>query len=215
MMDFAPHENDDLRPEVITRRAAMAPETEGTGETRHWASEAVGEPELPAVAEPPDEAFYPIDPRFVRAEQLSDLIVAGALFIGAVIWSGVHAFANGFNGFFYVLAGGSLAVVGVTAWFAVFWPRLTFRYTRWRLDESGLEIRKGVLWRHRIIVPLSRVQHADVSQGPLQRAFGLGTLTVHTAGTTSASVELAGLNHNVAVQVRDVIVRSRSQSRVE
>ena len=44
-------------------------------------------------------------------------------------------------------------------------------------------------------VPRSRVQHTDVSQGPLERNHGLGTLVVYTAGTDHAKVELGGLDH--------------------
>jgi membrane protein YdbS with pleckstrin-like domain len=47
------------------------------------------------------------------------------------------------------------------------------------------------------------VQHTDVSQGPLQRRYGLATLTVHTAGTENAQVQLPGLPHDVALSIRD------------
>ena len=50
------------------------------------------------------------------------------------------------------------------------------------------------------------MQHTDVSQGPLERRFGLATLVVHTAGTAHASVELPGLQHAVAIEVRDFLV---------
>ena len=46
-----------------------------------------------------------------------------------------------------------------------------------------------------IHVPRSRVQHTDVSQGPVERRFGLGTLVIYTAGTDYARVDLAGLDH--------------------
>jgi membrane protein YdbS with pleckstrin-like domain len=164
---------------------------------------------LPEHHEPPLESFYRLDPAYIRAEQTGDLIFAACLFCGGLIWMAIHAFTNGFNWFFFAIVGGSILVTGTLAAFAIFWPYKTWRFTFWRLDDDGLEIRKGVLFRHRIIVPLSRVQHADVSQGPLQRFFDLGTLTVHTAGTSNASVELAGLNHGIAVRLRDAIIRSR------
>ena len=52
-------------------------------------------------------------------------------------------------------------------------------------------------------MPRSRVQHTDVSQGPLERHYGLGTLVVYTAGTDHARVSLPGLAHEVAIQLRD------------
>jgi membrane protein YdbS with pleckstrin-like domain len=46
------------------------------------------------------------------------------------------------------------------------------------------------------------VQHSDVSQGPLERRYGLGTLVVYTAGTSHSKVNLSGLEFNVAQRIR-------------
>jgi membrane protein YdbS with pleckstrin-like domain len=51
-------------------------------------------------------------------------------------------------------------------------------------------------------VPRSRVQHTDVSQGPLERRYGLGTLVIYTAGTSHSRVNLEGLDHEVARRIR-------------
>lgn len=83
------------------------------------------------------------------------------------------------------------------------WPALHHRYLRYRVDESGVRIRRGVLWRKVISIPTSRVQHTDVAQGPLQRHHGIATLTVYTAGTEGASISLSGLEHGVARRLRD------------
>ena len=54
---------------------------------------------------------------------------------------------------------------------------------RYRVDADEIEIWSGVLWRQAVVVPRSRVQHIDVSQGPIERSYGLATLSIHTAGT--------------------------------
>ncbi len=83
------------------------------------------------------------------------------------------------------------------------WPVIHHRHLRYRVDALGLQIRRGVLWRRVISIPTTRVQHTDVTQGPLQRRWNLATLTVHTAGTQGASIPLSGLQHEVATQLRD------------
>jgi len=88
-------------------------------------------------------------------------------------------------------------------WWLVTWPPVSYRYVSYRVDADGLEIRSGVYFRSVTTVPKSRVQHTDVSQGPLQRGYGLATLTVHTAGTENAEVRLPGLPHDVALRIRD------------
>jgi hypothetical protein len=60
-----------------------------------------------------------------------------------------------------------------------------------------------VYWRDIVNIPRSRVQHTDVSQGPLERRYGLGTLVVYTAGTDHAKVSLSGLDHLIALRIRE------------
>ena len=89
---------------------------------------------------------------------------------------------------------------------AHFWPELAWRYAGYRIGSDGIEIRRGVLWRSVRVVPLSRVQHTDVGQGPIERSFGLATLTIFTAGTAHAAVPLEGLSHADALSIRDLLV---------
>jgi hypothetical protein len=53
-----------------------------------------------------------------------------------------------------------------------------------------------------------------VSQGPLERKFELGTLTIHTAGTENASVAIDGLAHVTAIELRDKLVAQRKSGYV-
>ncbi len=109
-----------------------------------------------------------------------------------------------------IVGGGGLAgavmLLSVGWWF----PRLAYDRAGWRRDANGFEIRRGVWWRHRIVVPRTRIQHSDIEQGPLERYFGLSRLVLHTAGTKNASVELAGLRSEVAETLRDALIRDES-----
>ena len=104
-----------------------------------------------------------------------------------------------------LLAGWATLAVGLGAW-TWFWPLLEYRRTAWRLGEGGLEIRRGVLWREVVSVPRTRIQHTDVTHGPIERSFGLATLVVFTAGTEHASVTLPGLTSALADQMRDYLI---------
>ena len=100
-------------------------------------------------------------------------------------------------------------LVAATAFFtfwATWWPKVRYRHTRYRVDENGFTIRRGVLWRFVTSIPKARVQHTDVVQGPIQRRYGLGKLIIHTAGTQDASVSLSGLPHEKALAIRDFLI---------
>lgn len=107
------------------------------------------------------------------------------------------------------VAVGLLAVLGL--YYMLVLPRLTWRRSSWRLQEHGLQIRKGVLWRHVLDVPRARVQHTDVVSGPLLRRHGLAKLVVYTAGTRFAEVELAGIGESDAHRLRDSLMAEVSQ----
>jgi len=164
-----------------------------------------------------DGYMRPLDPARIAAERWSAvLIVLGLLLLysGAMLSMWIfgevgHALMLG------LLLGGGLLIVLIAVLLFI-WPVLENRRTRWRLDSEGIEIQRGVVWRHLISVPRRRIQHTDVAQGPLQRRFGLGTLVMHTAGTHSFEIRLEGIAHSTALQVRDLLIEgSRSASSQE
>ncbi len=145
-----------------------------------------------------------LDPQFVSFQRVVGWIftafVSCGLFVAAiVVWlaADLPRWAN------LLLAPGWLAFSAGLALFCYGWPILEFRHTSYILDDRGIEIRSGVFWRTVTNVPRSRVQHIDVSQGPLERAYGLGRLVIFTAGTDHSRVELPGLNHAVAFGLRN------------
>lgn len=84
-------------------------------------------------------------------------------------------------------------------------PNRRHRAWAWQEDEDELHVRHGLLVRTHTIVPFGRVQHIDISQGPIERPFGLATLILHTAGTRGAAVPLPGLPRDQAEAMRDRI----------
>lgn len=72
-------------------------------------------------------------------------------------------------------------------------PRQRYRVHAWELGEHAVYAASGWAWQRRRIAPLSRVQTVDTVRGPIQRAFGLATVTVTTA-STAGDVKIAGLS---------------------
>jgi membrane protein YdbS with pleckstrin-like domain len=81
------------------------------------------------------------------------------------------------------------------------------RYRAWgyRMDGDELHVRRGVWTRVQTVVPLDHVQHIDVSQGPLERALGICSLVLHTAGTLHSQIVVPGLTRETAEGIRDEI----------
>lgn len=81
------------------------------------------------------------------------------------------------------------------------------RWRRWgyAFTERELHIAFGWFTRVHTVVPVSRVQHIDVSQGPIERSAGVATLSLHTAGAENSLVVLSGISLRRAEEIRDAI----------
>jgi uncharacterized protein len=148
-----------------------------------------------------------LDPRVIPFDRLvgwiTTLVFAAFLLLGLMIAWLSNVLAGGAS-----LAAGPAwsLLVAALAWHSYRWPELSYARTSYVLDAEGIEIRSGVFWRRIINVPRSRVQHIDVTQGPMQRSYGLATIVIYTAGTVHSSVPLAGLAHETALAVRDLLL---------
>lgn len=165
---------------------------------------AESEPPLaPAEPLPPEAqaaALSPVDPDYRNVLRVLTLAFAVPFVIGALVLKGAFAGGQGY-------VSGSLLgpVVGLALIALLTLP--TRRWRRWgyALDDIEMRVARGHFWRVDTIVPLVRVQHIDVAEGPLERLFGLATLVVHTAGTHNSTVSLPGLRPETARAMRERI----------
>ena len=79
------------------------------------------------------------------------------------------------------------------------------------LREHDIAYRSGLYWRKTVLLPFNRVQHAEVSSGPLQRKYGLASLKFFTAGGSSVDLKIDGLTKEHAGEVRSYIMEKCGQ----
>ena len=161
-------------------------------------------PSLPSLA---DGVWRALDPRSVTVARLGAGIRAAIVALVLFVPLGIVLLAAPLGGgMMLALVGSWLTLAVLLGLRAFLWPAKAYRFASYKLDAEGLEIRRGVYFRRVIHVPHTRVQHTDVSQGPIERAYGLGTLVVYTAGTSYARVDLHGLAHETAMALRDLLL---------
>lgn len=93
-------------------------------------------------------------------------------------------------------------------------PASRYNARGYQISADRLRVVRGLMFRSDTVVPFGRVQHIDVHQGPLDRFFGIATLTLHTAGNHNASVSLPGLAEDLAREMREDVrahIRRESQ----
>jgi membrane protein YdbS with pleckstrin-like domain len=97
------------------------------------------------------------------------------------------------------VCGAAGAVVVVGGWFAV-----ARNYRSWGYAERAddLLVTHGAMFRTLTVVPYGRMQLVDVKAGPVERAFGLVNVRLHTAAATT-DAKVCGLTPSEAEALRD------------
>ncbi len=97
----------------------------------------------------------------------------------------------------------------------IIWIPAAFRALEYYIDDEGVKMKGGVVWKKQVTVPYSKVTNVDVTQGPLQRYYNIGTIHVQTAGAGGKQGEKAELKINGIREldkVRDTIIKKVKDS---
>ncbi|WP_238401967.1 PH domain-containing protein [Altererythrobacter sp. C41] len=142
------------------------------------------------------DALTPLHPNHVKAMRVATLLAAVPFVIGALVLEVAGLLPTGVF-IVPVLLAAVLIVIRA--------PMRRYMARGYVMGEDRLRVVRGLWFRSDTVVPFGRVQHIDVHQGPIERAYGLATLTLHTAGSHNASVSLPGLADADARAMRETI----------
>ncbi len=82
---------------------------------------------------------------------------------------------------------------------------ISFRKRGYAIREKDVLYRSGWLVQKMRIVPLNRIQHISVQSGPIERMFGLSSVSLFTAGNHDADFSIKGLKAETAQQLKEWI----------
>ncbi len=83
----------------------------------------------------------------------------------------------------------------------------SFSRKAYALRDKDLIYRSGWMIQRFSVCPFNRIQHCSVSAGPLERRFGLASISVYTAGTEGSDMKISGLREADAFAIRDFIMK--------
>ena len=144
---------------------------------------------------PPAYDWQRLSPAYRSLRRLTTVLVAPILFTIPAL---VFGLALGWWWLSAVLWG-IAAVIVVVRWSLV---ERTWRSWGYVEREDDLYITHGVLFRSLVAVPYGRMQLVEVGSGPLERAFGLATVSLRTA-SPETNATIPGLPPEEAARLRD------------
>lgn len=127
--------------------------------------------------------------------------------IGTPFWIVVPFFA----GEIVILFGVFLFIWVVIMILVAIWIPAAFKALEYTIDDDGVKMNGGVVWKKYVTVPYSKITNIDITRGPLQRLYNIGTIHVQTAGASGkqgekAELKLAGIRD--LEKVREVIIEN-------
>ena len=129
------------------------------------------------------------------------LIVCAAAFIGGMFMPAAGLVVK-------VLAV-ALAVYKIAG--IVVYPQIEYKQWGYQIHEDRVDIRHGIFFIDHTIVPVIRIQHITVSQGPVNRKLGLYEVEMALA---SNNFEIPCLSKTVADEIAENL-KNRLYSRLE
>jgi uncharacterized protein len=143
---------------------------------------------------PSDVSWTPVSPKLATLRRLNASIVAGLAAIVALLVLGLTL-----DWLYGVLAVVVIALVLGWAWILIGRNQRSWKYAE---REDELLVSHGIMFRELVVVPYGRMQFVDVTAGPLERAYGLATVELHTA-TPATDAKIPGLHPDEAGRLRD------------
>jgi membrane protein YdbS with pleckstrin-like domain len=152
-----------------------------------------------------DDLFDPVAGHWTRvAPQLATvrriLLLLPAAMVGVA--GLVVALLPGLTTWVAVVGWALVAVsLGVAGW-GWTWAGRNQRSWGYAENDDDLLVTRGVMFKRLVAIPYGRMQFVDVQAGPLERAFGIATVTLHTASTETAA-DIPGLRADEATRLRN------------
>ena len=149
--------------------------------------------------DPADAALHAVEPAYRNVLRARAAIFWLPIFVGSLALDRMVLSDLPVAGLAPVLVG-LIALSGI-----IVAPERIYRRLGYTIDERLLRVVQGWLFHTDTIVPFVRVQHIDVTRGPIDKLFGTASLVVHTAGTHNSIVVLPGLAPARAADMRETI----------
>ena len=94
-----------------------------------------------------------------------------------------------------------LAAVLIIMLFVLRWIPAFYRSLEYVIDIDSITGKKGVFWKKIVTVPYFKITNIDITQGPVQRMFNIGTIHCQTAGLAGPQGQRAELK---LLGIRDI-----------
>ncbi|WP_316810811.1 PH domain-containing protein [Pedobacter heparinus] len=124
------------------------------------------------------------------------------LFLAAGLMA-LFYFTAAFRPYLYVIATGYIVLAIIL--FLLYKTDISRR--GYVVREKDILYRSGIIAISTIIIPFSRIQHIALDEGLFSRMYDLGQLRIFTAGGSSGSLHIPGIEIGQARQIKEILMK--------
>lgn len=117
----------------------------------------------------------------------------------------IYHFANMYVSYWPLVVGVLLSILSIFVH-----PFIEYKQWNYCIAEDRVEFTHGIYYKSKNIIPITKIQHLEIVQGPIQKLFHLSSIKIYTAGaiheikailTTEADQIVENLNKNILIGV--------------
>ncbi len=125
-------------------------------------------------------------------------LIISSIFI--IAWGALYYIKEDFAIPIGLIVLGSLLILNTTFLIIAY---VVFPTRRYLLRKHDISYESGRIFYGMTTVPLNRIQHVSLGQGPLEKLYGLAHLKIYTAGGSQADLTLPGLQKSKAEELKE------------
>lgn len=144
---------------------------------------------------PPGNDWRPVSPQLRRMRRVVLSALSGVVLISLVVLFLVLDVST----WLLTLCGVGVVSLAVLGWVVIGRNARSWGYAE---REEDLYIKHGAMFRELVAVPYGRMQFVDITSGPVEQAYGIASVRLHTA-SPGTSARIPGLPKEEAARLRD------------
>ena len=152
---------------------------------------------LPSIG---DVDLKPISKDYLKIIIINRLVFYSVIIIALFVAKSILPYGQFHEVFWYILT-----ACGLVFLFNFSIAILAFKKRKYAIRERDVIYSKGLVVNSISAVPISRIQHIEISRTWLDRSFNLATLKIFTAGESGIDLRIEGLDHNEAKKINDFL----------
>ncbi|WP_291652397.1 PH domain-containing protein [Clostridium sp.] len=112
--------------------------------------------------------------RLISTFIISVILIGGRIFLSKVM--------DDFNAISFIFTMASIILISILLINSFISPTIEYKQWRYKITNDKIEFTEGIYFIRKVIIPIIRIQHIQVNQGPINKFFNLYDISIFTAG---------------------------------